>query len=53
MRQVARAYIYEACAELREDDGRWTNDGYAGERNGNRGGRDRSIVVEILCKGEY
>ena len=50
MPRVAKVDIWEACTELREDSD--TDDGDAGERNDNRGGRHQGIVVEIPCKGQ-
>ena len=41
MRRVVKVGIREACTELREDSG--TDDGDAGERNDNRGGRHQGI----------
>ena len=50
MRQVAKADIREACTELRGDSE--TDDGDAGDKDDNRGGRHQGIVVEIPCKGQ-
>ena len=50
MRQVAKVDIREACTEIRGDSE--TDDGDAGERNDNRGGHHRGIVVEIPGKGQ-
>jgi len=59
MLQVAKAYIHEPRAELREgsetglDRWRRTNDGDdgdEGERIDSRGGREQGTVVEIPCK---
>ena len=61
MLQVAKAYIHEPRAELREGSetslSRWrwgrTNDGGdgdGGERIDSRGGREQGTVVEIPCK---
>ena len=33
-------------------DGRWTDDGDAGESNDNRGGHRQGIVVEVPCRGQ-
>ena len=50
IRQVAKVDIREACTELRGDSE--TDDGDAGGRNDNRGGRHQGIVVEIPGKGQ-
>jgi len=59
MHPVGNADIREPCVELREDyevslrasaPRRSSDDGDMGERNDERGGCHRGIVVEVFCK---
>ena len=48
MRQVAKVDIRETRTELRGDSE--TDDGDAGDKDDNRGGRHQGIMVESLAK---
>ena len=51
--QVAKLDIQETFERTMRRvrvDVRWRNDGDAGERSDNRGGRGQGIAVEVICK---